>query len=111
MHIKHLFSTYNSLLNAGFVLLLLTIIDAIFTDYGLRYSYIEEANPLMKFIYDTSTLNFYIVKISLPLLLLHLLTRLQPKIYLRLLIGATLLLYTIVLFHHIFWMTLIFRAY
>ena len=91
MDLRLLLSTRNNLLNAGIFLLLLAIFDSIFTDIGIRYDYISEANPLMQSVYETSVLGFYVIKISFPLLLLYLLTKIEPNSYVRFLIGFTVL--------------------
>lgn len=109
MALKLLFSTRNSLLIAGIILFTFAICDAIFTDIGLRYEHIEEANPIMRVVYETSITAFYLIKISLPLILLFLITNIKPRPYFRLLIGATLLLYFLVLCKHIHWMILVTR--
>lgn len=105
--VRLLLSTRSSLLQAGFLLLGLAIFDSISTDYGIRHNYIEEANPIMGFVYEASILGFYAIKVSLPFLLLYVLTKIEPKLYLRLLMGFSLFLYVIVLFQHIFWISLV----
>jgi hypothetical protein len=87
-------------------LILLAFLDSLFTDIGIRQNYITEANPIMKNIYDTSVFGFYALKISLPLFLLSLLTKIKPKRYLKVLISTTVALYTAVLFVHLFWISL-----
>ena len=104
---KTYFSTRKTLIIAGILLLLLAVVDSFFTDFGIQKQYITEANPLMAFIYDTSISGFYALKISLPCVLLYLLTKIEPKRYLKLLIGSTILLYSFVLFQHIYWISLI----
>ncbi|WP_223145585.1 DUF5658 family protein [Sporosarcina sp. ANT_H38] len=87
--------------------MLLAAIDSFFTDFGIQKKYITEANPLMRFIYDTSIWGFYSIKIGLPLVLLYLLTKIEPKGYLKLLVGAAILLYSFVLFQHIYWISFV----
>ena len=70
-------------------LLLLAILDSLFTDIGIRQNLIQEANPIMKSLYETSVLGFYTLKISLPILLLSLLSKIQTKIYLKFLLSFT----------------------
>ena len=107
MKIKGYLSTRSSLIKAVVFLILLAILDAIFSDFGIRNNHIEEANPLMRFVYETSIFSFYLLKIGLPCLLLYFLLNLEPKLYLRLLIGFSLLLYFTVLLQHIFWMSFV----
>ena len=73
------FPARKTLIIAGILLLLLAVVDSFFTDFGIQKQYITEANPLMAFIYDTSILGFYALKISLPCVLLYLLTKIEPK--------------------------------
>ena len=107
MNLRLLLSTKNSLLSAGILLLLLAIVDSIFTDIGIRNDFITEANPLMQSAYETSISGFYIIKIGFPFLLLYILTRIEPKSYLRLLMGFTVLLYCFVLSLHIYWIAVV----
>ena len=101
------FPARKTLIIAGILLLLLAVVDSFFTDFGIQKQYITEANPLMAFIYDTSILGFYALKISLPCVLLYLLTKIEPKRYLKLLIGSAILLYSVVLVQHIYWISLV----
>lgn len=87
-------------------LILLAFLDSLFTDIGIRQNYITEANPIMQNIYDTSVFGFYALKISLPLFLLTLLSKLKPKKYLKVLLSSTVILYAVVLFLHFFWISL-----
>lgn len=43
---KLLFSTRSRLFKAGIILLSLATLDSLFTDFGLRHTYITEVNPL-----------------------------------------------------------------
>ncbi|WP_371812479.1 DUF5658 family protein [Sporosarcina sp. Marseille-Q4063] len=88
------------------LLILLAFLDSLFTDIGIRQNHISEANPIMKSIYDTSVFGFYALKISLPLFLLLLLSKIKPKKYLKVLISSAVILYTVVLFLHFFWISL-----
>jgi hypothetical protein len=105
--LKHLFSARAKLFKADLLLVLLAISDSFFTDFGIRNNHITEANPLMRFIYETSVFGFYSIKIGLPFLLLYILTKIEPKKYLQLLMGTTLFLYSCVLCLHILWISLI----
>lgn len=101
------FPAHKTLIIAGILLLLLAVVDSFFTDFGIQKQYITEANPLMAFIYETSIWGFYTLKISLPCVLLYLLTKIEPKRYLKLLIGSAILLYGAVLVQHIYWLSLV----
>ncbi|ARK21672.1 hypothetical protein CSV69_09845 [Sporosarcina sp. P26b] len=97
----------NRLLNAGFLLVCLCLLDAVFTDYGLRLGYIEEANLLVAFMYDQSIALFYIVKLGLPLLLLYIVAIRASGIIVRISLTTALFLYITVLFVHIFWLIVV----
>ena len=104
--VKALPQSKNRMLNASFLLLCLSCIDAIFTDLGLRQGLIQEANPITRYIYDTDVFLFYLLKFCLPLLLLYLVTVVAPRFYLRFLVALSLLLYVLVICTHIFWIVL-----
>ncbi|MFD1928447.1 DUF5658 family protein [Sporosarcina siberiensis] len=95
-----------SLVKPCLLLVLLAVLDSIFTDIGLRNNIIDEANPIMYYFYNQSLIAFYSIKIALPLLMLYILTQIKPKPYLRILIISTLFLYSIVIATHIFWITI-----
>lgn len=97
-------STRKIILFGSMLLLLFAISDAIFTDMGLRYNHIEEANPFMLFLYDKSILSFYVVKIALPLLLMYFIAKIEIKPFFIVLFFSTLLLYFFVFFIHLFWL-------
>ncbi|MDV6379156.1 DUF5658 family protein [Sporosarcina sp. GW1-11] len=94
----------NRLLNAGFLLACLCVLDAVFTDYGLRSGHIQEANLLVAFLYEQSIALFYIVKLGLPLLLLYIVTISKSGIWLRVSLTTALFLYIVVMFVHVFWL-------
>ncbi|AXI00588.1 hypothetical protein DV702_13175 [Sporosarcina sp. PTS2304] len=95
------------LLYAGFLLACLCLVDAVFTDYGLRFGHIQEANPLIAVLYNQSILLFYIIKLGLPLLLLYIVTISNSGIWLRLSMTTALFLYIVVLFVHVFWLVVV----
>lgn len=95
----------NSLLKPGILLLSLAILDSFFTDFGIRNNHIQEANPLVSIIYDTSILGFYAIKIGLPILLIYILTKIDSKPYLHILVQLTLLFYLLVVALHIVWIS------
>ncbi|MFJ7933800.1 DUF5658 family protein [Sporosarcina sp. NPDC096371] len=107
MQIKHMLSTRSRLFKAGILLLSLAIWDALFTDFGLRNNHITEANPLMRSVYETSISGFFLIKISLPFLLLFVLTKIEPKRYLRFLLRFALALYSFVLCQHLLWLSFV----
>ncbi|WJV30868.1 DUF5658 family protein [Rossellomorea sp. AcN35-11] len=56
----------------------LNLLDALLTMYGLHYDYITESNPLMNHLYLTTPWLFLLVKVLLSLLLLLILSYLNP---------------------------------
>ena len=92
------------------LLLLLAICDSFITHFGLSNGYIEEANPLMRYMYETSIPGFFSIKIILPILFILIITKLKPNAFLQLLIAGALFLYAFVLFKHIYWIYVLFIA-
>ncbi|RXT15065.1 DUF5658 family protein [Ammoniphilus sp. CFH 90114] len=87
-------------------LLLLCIADTVFTDIGLSFEWIEELNPLMKYIYfEQGVALFYLIKMGLPCSL-FLIKNFSTS--LRLLLVFTTTLYTGILFMHLAWFTQIY---
>ncbi|WP_153731038.1 DUF5658 family protein [Sporosarcina obsidiansis] len=105
--IKDLPIQQNRLLNAGFLLVCLCLVDAVFTDYGLRLGHIQEANLLIAFLYEQSIPLYYTVKLGLPLLLLYMVTISKSGILLRVALTTALFLYIVVIFIHIFWLVVV----
>jgi len=99
--------THSKRFKVGILLIILAILDSLFTDFGLRHKYITEANPLMRVIYETSVAGFYGIKICLPLLLLYLLSKIEAKRYLQFLHNFALILYSFVLCQHLIWLSLV----
>ena len=67
------------LLNTCFLLFCLCMIDAIFTDFGIRYGHIQEANPFVRSLYDMNVIAFYMMKAGLPILLFILMQYMKPS--------------------------------
>ncbi|MEX3621474.1 DUF5658 family protein [Viridibacillus arvi] len=104
---KLAFFPRSKLFFAGLLLLFLSILDSIFTDFGIRHNHITEANPLMKLVYENSVFWFYSLKIMFPLLLLYILSKVQLKRSLQLLMGAAIVLYSSVFIQHVWWISLV----
>lgn len=107
MDVKQPISNNHKLIFSGIVLLLLATADSFFTDFGIQQMHITEANPLMRFVYDRSVWGFYGIKVCLPFVLLVLLARIEAKRYVKILMGFSLVLYSLVLFQHILWISLV----
>jgi len=90
----------------GAYLLLLSMLDAFFTDLGIRKSLITEANPLMNGIYERSIVSFYALKIIMPLLLVGILSKIQPSLFIKILIIVAASLYSAILLMHIMWINM-----
>lgn len=95
------------LLNTCFLLFCLCMIDATFTDIGIRYGHIQEANPFIRSIYDFNVATFYLTKACLPILLFFLLQYTKPSLLIRNLLVVALIIYTIVIFLHISWIIIV----
>lgn len=92
---------------AVFLLLLLSILDAFYTDLGLRNNFITEANPLMNAVYEKTTFGFYALKFLLPLIMLIIVMNIQARRHLWILINASLVLYALILAMHIRWILMV----
>lgn len=97
----------NRILHTCFLLVCLCVIDAIFTDLGIRNGHIQEVNPLMKFIYEMNIVVFYLSKIILPIILLSLMHFVKPSTLLRNLIIISLIAYVLVISMHIYWVIIV----
>lgn len=85
-------------------LLFASLLDALFTDTGLRVGGMVEANPLMRYIYEHAYVLFYPIKIALPCLLLFILPKLKTNRSIRFLLPTSVMIYGFVLFLHMCWM-------
>jgi len=84
--------------------------DALLTDYGLRLGVINEANPLMNWLYTYSVAAFFIVKLALPgILLLIMLRYVRSMVITRLMVVACAF-YLIILSMHGVWLAHHFSA-
>jgi len=92
---------------AVFLLFLMSILDAFYTDLGIRLDFITEANPLMGSVYESSVAGFYAIKIALPLLMLFIIMKIRVRNHLWFLIGGSLILYSLILAMHIRWITMV----
>ena len=95
------------LLNTCFLLFCLCMIDAVFTDFGIRFGHIQEANPFVRSLYDLNIIAFYIMKASLPILLFILMNYMKPSQLIRSLLVVALIIYTLVILIHISWIIIV----
>ncbi|MCG7346074.1 DUF5658 family protein [Sporosarcina sp. ACRSL] len=104
---KALPSSKDRLLHTCFLLFCLCMIDAIFTDFGIRYGHIQEANIFVRFLYESNVVAFYLMKASLPILLFIVMHFLKPSQLVRNLLAVTLCIYTLVILIHISWIIIV----
>lgn len=83
------------------------MLDAIFTDFGIRYGHIEEANPFVRSLYEMNVFAFYLLKASLPILLYVLMHNMRPSLLIRNLLVVALIVYTSVIFIHVSWIIIV----
>jgi hypothetical protein len=88
----------------AFVLLASTA-DACLTDAGLRLHLIDEANPLMRFVYDHSFAAFYACKILLPLSLFFLAAKVRKRVLITGLFRLSVAVYAGILLLHYYWLS------
>ncbi|MEZ0536597.1 DUF5658 family protein [Caldicellulosiruptoraceae bacterium PP1] len=83
-------------------LYLLNFIDAIFTYIGIKYSFIYEANPIMRFLIVKNPLYFLIFKVFFVMMCLSLIFIYISKYkYLIIAVNIILLQYSLVVIKHI----------
>ncbi len=104
---KALPNSKERLLNTCFLLFCLCMIDAIFTDFGIRYGHIQEANPFVRSLYDMNVIAFYMMKAGLPILLFILMQYMKPSHLVRNLIVVALIIYTLIILVHISWIIVV----
>jgi hypothetical protein len=63
-------------------------IDALLTHIGIKHGIIQEANPLMDWLYERSETLFFLLKVTLPIMLLLLLPQRISKLIRGLLLTA-----------------------
>ncbi|MBS4174188.1 DUF5658 family protein [Bacillus sp. FJAT-49736] len=89
-----------------YYLAILNLMDAFITFFGLYYSYIAEANPLMNLLYEINPYLFISLKVGLTILLLFLTNKWKafhsplPKM----LVVFASTLYTLAFLLHSYWL-------
>ncbi|MFD2330742.1 DUF5658 family protein [Cohnella sp. GCM10020058] len=86
-----------------YLLLILSVFDALATDCGIRLQLIQEANPIAKALYESNVVLFYGYKTLLPLLLLFLLRHAPDRPIVRLGTAIATALYAFVACYHVIW--------
>lgn len=82
-----------------------SFLDAILTDIGLRHQWIDEANPIMRYLYDYSYIAFYGVKIVLPLSLFFLAAKVGKRLFILRLSRLSAIVYVGILLLHYYWIS------
>jgi hypothetical protein len=90
-------------MRAGLFLLIAGVLDAVLTQLGVSFGIIEEGNPAVKFVIEKSWLLFYLIKVSLPLLLIGIIFCQPLKSGVKALIRASCAVYLSVLAIHFSW--------
>lgn len=91
-------------------LLVAGLLDAVLTQLGIAYGVIQEGNPLMEFAINKSWAFFYLIKISLPLILIGLFYHQPLRGRIRILLVSACVIYFSVLGYHLFWIMLYLNA-
>ncbi|MDG0795205.1 DUF5658 family protein [Cohnella ginsengisoli] len=86
-----------------YLLLVLSVFDALATDCGIRLQLIQEANPIAKALYESNIVLFYGYKTLLPLLLLFLLRYAPERPIVRFGTALAAALYAVVAIYHVVW--------
>ncbi|MDF2814242.1 MAG: hypothetical protein K0Q81_442 [Paenibacillus sp.] len=86
-----------------------SILDAILTDVGLRLQFIEEGNPIMRYLYDNSYLSFYGFKVLLPLSLFFLSAKIGKLLVINRLVQLSAVVYAGILIIHYYWISVSFN--
>lgn len=99
------------LMGWSWIIAMLNLFDGLATHYGLTYAAIEEGNPVMAKVWETSPSLFLAVKIGLSVLIVYvsgLLSRKSgatfQKVYGIVLTGVSWL-YGVICFLHLVWIT------
>lgn len=89
------------------ILFVLNISDLIFSYGGLQAGIIEEANPIMAYLYETSILFFFMFKILVPFLLIISISRLlkfcENTELINALVYTAVFIYASINAYHIYW--------
>lgn len=98
-------------MKAGFFLLIAGLLDALFTQLGIRFGIIEEGNPAVKLVMDKSWLLFYLIKGTLPLILLGIVLFRPLKGWVKGLMKVSCAVYLSVLAIHFTWIVYYLKAF
>ncbi|NOV01733.1 DUF5658 family protein [Paenibacillus planticolens] len=86
-------------------LFILCLSDALFTDIGLRLSFIEEMNPLIRSVYEWHVFAYYCLKLVLPLLLMAFYPYIRKRAWVKPCLSFTVIIYGAVNVVHFIWLS------
>ncbi|MDW0110243.1 DUF5658 family protein [Sporosarcina aquimarina] len=86
------------------LLILLSVFDAGTTDFGLRFGLIDEANPLMSYVYSYSIFAFYFIKLGLPFSLVAFHSFVAHSRVIHRLLSFCIILYAGIAVLHLYWL-------
>lgn len=86
------------------ILLILSLLDALLTYLGIQHNFISEANPVMNWFMSKNIFMFFLIKVSLPLVLYIFLKRKMSSLVIKCMSIATVI-YFAVLIMHLFWIS------
>lgn len=97
------------MVNLFIYLAILNFLDGIVTFIGLTLGKIEEANPIMSFLYETNPGIFLIIKIGLSvlLILIYINLKILNASIVKSLLMISSIFYSVVCLQHYYWITLI----
>jgi hypothetical protein len=84
-------------------LLIAGMLDAVLTHLGVSFGLIEEGNPVIKLAIEKSWFLFYLIKVSLPLILIGIILFRPLKGWIHGLMRVSCVVYVAVLGAHIVW--------
>ncbi|HBV87536.1 MAG TPA: hypothetical protein DEF42_12995 [Desulfosporosinus sp.] len=90
---------------SSIVFLILSLLDATLTLWGLRHGAIEEVNPAMRWLIEENTITFMIVKLSIPVMLGFVLWEIRDRSrkFVACSLWLVLVVYSVVMMLHGYW--------
>ncbi|MDR6554811.1 DUF5658 family protein [Paenibacillus qinlingensis] len=86
-------------------LLILCFFDALFTDIGLQLALIQEANPLIRYLYEWHIIAYYLVKLIFPVALMLIYPYIRQKLWVKPCLTLTVVIYAAVNVYHFVWLS------
>lgn len=93
-------------MRACFFLLIAGLLDAVLTHMGVAFGLIEEGNPLVKFLMEKSWTLFYLIKVSLPIVLIGIMFFRPLQGWIKKLLTASCVVYFSILMIHCSWIAI-----